>query len=494
MMSKKRALAILMACALASSLMLTGCSAEEEEEEEVVDTTATPESIAAAVAESNSVETSVLFEMDARIGSTGLSDSHTASIASDISVQSTKEPAAYHAEYYSNIMVDGITTREDQEFYVVPEENKHIRYEYDAKKDGWDKATLTQQEIAALPLKSGLVQDWQSLISNLKLEYENHEYEGHITDVFVGNAPASMIQELIGDKVFGSFLYSMEKLLNDEIPCTVYVDSDTSLPYQIILDFDDQFIVSDMTIENASITATYSYWNATSTISLPKKISIVASDSETEFYSTFYAWNLFLPYVGGGAQNNESTGNSGLSFTSSWDTFQMRIDNGMTSLPLPYEDLSKVGYTIDESYKNNIIEPNQYVENIPVMKGKDIVYCAFYNDDTVAQPITSCKIGAVDLSLTSNPQNTISIYLPGEISLGVSKEALLSAYGDPNQIVPSFACDTYTWTRNSDILGSTEGETNDGSVPASFLAEVRPSDGAVIRIKLTNIPVTGGKQ
>ena len=151
-----------------------------------------------------------------------------------------------------------------------------------------------------------------------------------------------------------------------------------------------------------------------------------------------------------------------------------------TLIPILYSDLEKVGYVMDMTYNSTIIEGNLYMENVPVKKGTDTLYCTFYNPDTSPQPINSCYIGTIDLSIANNANAGIQIYLPGEVSLGVTKEALVSAYGDPDLLETAFASDTYTWNGENENQG--------------FMAEVSPVNNQVIRLVLKNVPVTGGVQ
>lgn len=443
------------------------------------------ENVTYAVEAANSVEASVSFEIQARIGDAGTSDGHTASIASDITVNSTFNPPAYHAEYFSRILVDGKTTREDNEFYVVPSDsnkNDYIRYEYDVSDDTWESSVLTHAEVAAIPVKTGLVQDWNSFFKNMYSDTEGVAVNDRVTDMYSGMVDSSIIQQLVGERVFGSFLHSVEQMINDELYCVIYIEQETYLPVQIFIDFTEEFIVSDMDFDSASITVDYSHWGSVGDISVPKKVEIVATNEDAEFYATYYAWNLFLPYLNGEVTGDTSTGgNEGLSFAAAWNTFQIRIDNALTTLPIAYKDLNNMGYVIDDVYATNIIEPNMYIENIPVYKGRDLIYCTFFNDTTEPLPIANCKIGCFDISASDQTENGIRVYLPGEVTLGISKDSLIAAYDEPTEIVSTFSVDTYIW-RN----GEAENQI--------FLAEISPVSNNVIRLQLQFIPVTGGKQ
>lgn len=443
----------------------------------------TKTAILQSMANVNSVETSITMEMQARIGAQGDSSAHSASIGSDVTIEMTANPLAVHAEYYSRVMVDGVTSRDDKEYYIVEEDHGQMgRYEYVVDTDEWEHTTLTHAEKMAVPAQNGLIYDWGAFLNYLAESDYTESVEGKTCYYFAGNVPACTLQEFFFDaNVFGSFMYNTEMLLTDLIPCELYVDSTTYLPVQIVLSFADSFIVSDMAFETADVIVTYKNWNELDSVEVPKKVQIVATDPDVEFYNTYYAWNLFLPYVNGNTeQKDPGLDNTGVSFTSDWETYQIRIDGGMTKLPIAAGDLEKIGYSLDSAFNSTIIEPNQYMENVAMKKGSDTLICTFYNPDTTAQPISNCSVGAIDLSYGNNANGSIKLYMPGEISLGVSVDALLSAYGNPDMLETAFAADTYTW------YGETENQ--------GFVAEVSTVNKQVIRLYLKNIPVTGGQQ
>jgi len=314
----------------------------------------------------------------------------------------------------------------------------------------------------------------------LSEEEVEEDSDGNETYIYTGLVDSSILQNYFGNNVFGTFMYSVEQLINEEIPCTLTVNGTSMLPESLILAFEDEWTVDDMRFDTAIVEVNYSKWNELPEVTAPKKVTVIASDPEIEFYSTYFAWNLFLPYIGGQIEDSSSTGHAGQSFASSWETFQVRIDGGMTSIPLAFKDLEKLGYSIDDQYASLIIEANKYKEGVVVNKGDDKMLCTFYNDDTVPQPITNCTIGCIDLSASNIVENGIQVYLPGEVILGITKDSLISAYGEADEVVTAFACDTYTW--------KSEGAMQ------SFMAEISPVTGQVIRIQLKNIPVTGGSQ
>ena len=448
---------------------LAGCSSDISNDEEAA------EEILEALQDVESVETSVALLMNARTGAAGDSDGHTGSMTADITISSTFHPYAYHAELFSRVLVDGAATGENLEYYVIPVDQDYVQYAYDESTDSWLSTTLGREEVLSLGTKTGFFTDWKMLLANIEdfAEVEDKKEE-IVAYELTGMVDTSVLQELFGNKVFNTFMDSTERLLADEVPYVLLVDSETLLPQQLSISFKDYFLVSDMTFDVAEIIVSYAEYNKIHEIEVPKKISIAARDPDADFYNSFFAWNLFLPYINGSTDDPTGNGGNGLIFTSSWETFQVRIDDRMTELPLSYENLSKLGYAIDSSASNTILEPNTYQENIPVMKGSDKLLCSFYNPETTPQPISSCLIAGIDISASNLPHNGIRIYMPGEVRLGITREALESAYGEPDNVVAGFAADTLTWN------GEREGQ--------SFMAEVSPLTNLVIRLQLRNIP------
>lgn len=464
--------ASLVTAAIAVSFVLAGCNSSKEK---------APTSFSEALSQVTSVEASV--QLDIQGNASGSDGNHNASIGADMTITSVlTETPTYHMESYSRITVDGVGSRDDEEIYVVKEGSDYIQYEYVASSDEWQKHVLTKAEALSTASKTAFFPDFQAMLDTLTLDDTKELEDGTKKMIYSGDISKSYLQNIFGNnKVFGSFMTSVENLLQNSIHCQLTVDGSTYLPDSLVMDFSNSWSKSDMRFDTSTVTIQYSNWNKVSEIETPKKVTVVATDPNEEFYNTYYAWNLFLPYVGGNSTSQQgSAGNSNQTFSASWQTYQVRIDGGMTSVPLSVEDLQKIGYSIEERYSSMLIEPNQYKDGVVLTKNKDEVTVSVYNPDTAAQPVASCMIGCIDLNAADIPENGIVVYFPGEVTLGMTGEALTSAYGQPDEKVESFSSDSYVWHG--------EGELQ------SFEAEVSPVTGKVIRLKISNIPVTGGEQ
>ena len=202
-----------------SLMVLAGCSTISEDEP--VDTKT---AVLQTMSEVQSVESAIALEMKAHIGSTGETGAHTASIGSDVTIQMTAEPLAVHAEYYSRILVDGVTSRDDKEFYIVQEDGDMGKYLYVEDSDEWEHTVLTKAEAMAVPAQTGLIYDWGAFLSYLTDENYTENVEGKTCYRFSGQVPASLLQEFFGNHVFGTFMYSTEMLLSDLSPRTAGSD------------------------------------------------------------------------------------------------------------------------------------------------------------------------------------------------------------------------------------------------------------------------------
>lgn len=460
------------------AIFATGCSTFD-----ATDGEKTADAMLEVMNQVQSVETSIMLDIQGRFSNDSDTDNgpHTAAVNSTATIESSYSPLSCHSQFYSSILVDGAVSREEREFYIVPDGSDYIRYDYVPTSSEWTQSKVLRPDALSVPRKTGLIYDWKDFMRGLNYQETTSSDNGKQYAVYTGQVNKSVFQELLGNNVFGSFIYSLEWLLDDTISCTFYIDVETALPDHFVLNFADSFLPSDMTFTIAELSVNYGEWNNLKAISAPKRVTVVSSNPDAEFYSNYSAWNLFLPYIGGQMDNTSGTpGNSGQSFSATWDSFQVRIDGGMTKIPLSYADLEKVGYAVEENYSGLIIEPNKYKENVALVKGNDKLTVWLYNDDTVAQPVTNCKICAVDCIASQIPNNGIKLFFPGEVTLGISKDALLSAYGDPSVEKTAFSCDTYIWN------GKSESQ--------SLLAEISPVTGQVIRLRVCNIPVTGGVQ
>ena len=465
----KKALALF----ICSTIFLSGCFESS--------TSSLTESMEEAIKNVTYVESSITVNLQ---GQTAGNDKvHTAGLVSELNVDSSYNPIAIHGEAVSRITVDDVVTREYKEVYYVPDEDgnyyEYIIYEGDKE---WTKSLLSEEEIIALPIKAALIRDYPSLVSNLSMSSDIILIKDRENYLFEGEVDPKLLQDIFGINIYGSFMTNVEALLESNLNCALYIDKETSLPKKLELTFPDAFATSDMSFDSAFITVSYENYNKDDKIEVPNKVSFTALDKDANFYDTFYAWNLFLPYVNGESLVNGNGGQSASeTFKSDWTSFQVRLDDGVTQLPLKYEDMKKLGYTIDSDYTQTLIEPNQYLDNIKLEKVNDYLVCTFYNDTTAAKPITECIIGAIDLSISNAPSNGIKLYLPGEVTLNMEKAALVAAYGEPDNTSTSFAADLLTWY----------GEDKENQL---FEAEINASNGKIIRLHLRNIPVTGGSQ
>lgn len=466
---------LLISALCAGSMLLSGCGGASA--------SSLAESMQEALNEVTYVESAISLNMQG--STTGGDKEHTAGVLSEMKVHSSYNPGAVYSESISRITVDDVVTREYKELYIVPgeKEGEYLEYSHKEGEEDWNKSTLSEAEILQIPIKSALLRDYTELLTSLEKSNDIVLLDERENYMFEGLAKPEILQDIFGINIYGSFMTNVEALLDDEeqIKCVFYVDKETSLPRRLELTFKDSFAVTDMAFDTATITVDYNKYNAEDGIELPNTVSFTALDADAKFYNNYHAWNLFLPYVNG-EKMTEADNSGGVStFKSDWNTFQIRLDDGVTTLPLKLEDLKKLNYQLDSSFSQTLVEPNQYLDNVKLKKGNDIMKVTVYNDTTAAKPVSDCKIGAVDLSIADAPSNGIKLYLPGEVTLNMDKKALIAAYGEPDVTSNSFAADKLTW----------QGDDKENQL---FEAEINASNNKVIRLHLRNIPVSGGNQ
>lgn len=407
---------------------------------------------------------------------------HTAGVVSEMKVDSSYNPIAIYSEAVSRITVDDKVTREYKEVYYVPDEvGDYYTYTLNEGDEEWSKTLMSEEEIMALPVKAALLRDYASFLKTAAMSNDIILIDDRENYLFEGTLEPKTLQDIFGVNIYGSFMTNVEALLDDNMEALLYIDKETSLPKKLEVHFEDSFSVSDMRFDNAFITIVYDNYNKEEEVEVPNKVSFTAVDTGKKFYDTFYAWNLFLPYVDGEQVVNNNGGSSTSTFKSDWTSYQIRLDDGVTQLPLTYDAMKKLGYELDSSFTQMLVEPNQYIDQVKLLKTNDVLIVSFYNDTTAAKPITECKIGAIDLSIANAPSNGIKLYLPGEVTLNMDRQSLIAAYGEPNNTSTSFAADLLTWY----------GEDKENQL---FQVEINASNNKIIRLHLRNIPVTGGNQ
>lgn len=264
------------------AIFATGCSTFD-----ATDGEKTADAMLEVMNQVQSVETSIMLDIQGRFSNDSDTDNgpHTAAVNSTATIESSYSPLSCHSQFYSSILVDGAVSREEREFYIVPDGSDYIRYDYVPTSSEWTQSKVLRSDALSVPRKTGLIYDWKDFMRGLNYQETTSSDNGKQYAVYTGQVNKSVFQELLGNNVFGSFIYSLEWLLDDTISCTFYIDLETALPDHFVLNFADSFLPSDMTFTIAELSVNYGEWNNLKAISAPKRVTVVSSNPDAEFYS-----------------------------------------------------------------------------------------------------------------------------------------------------------------------------------------------------------------
>ncbi len=280
-------------------LFASGCGSVDSE-----DKTAVTEMLISNVDVVESVQTSITLYMDGSyydynekgeaIGTDRAP--HHALVDSKIDIYASYKPLAFRSESFSNITIDGFTTNETRFGYTVSDKSKYIDYESVNNEEKWSKTIVSRPMELSLPRRTGLKFDWEGFMSELEYVETEEKSEGPSVVIFRGRVSSAVLQEIFTNRIFDNFVSNVEWVLNETLPCTLYLSGDTYLPQSFELDLTNEFVTRDVTFTEAKVTVSYSNWDQLGNITVPKKVSVLAEDHNAAQYSSFSARDLFIPY------------------------------------------------------------------------------------------------------------------------------------------------------------------------------------------------------
>lgn len=294
---KKVAVFLSLVCLL---VLMTGCGSSVN----LLDKAAVVETLTTNTEAVQSVQTSITFFMEGQYYdynengeaiSTDLPP-HRASIDSKIDIYSSFNPLAFRSESFSNITVDGATTQEVRYGYTVRSDSRYIDYESINSEEEWSKTLVSRPSELSLPKRTGLICDWKDFMTNLEYVETIVNNDQPSIIVYSGRISSTILQEIFANRIFDDFVSNVEWVLNETVPCTLYLSDDTFLPQSFELDLTNEFVTHDVNFSEAKVTVSYSNWNQLGNITVPKKVSVLAEDHSAAVYSGFSARDLFIPY------------------------------------------------------------------------------------------------------------------------------------------------------------------------------------------------------
>ena len=107
--------------------------------------------------------------------------------------------------------------------------------------------------------------------------------------------------------------------------------------------------------------------------------------------------------------------------------FTVELDGVTYKLPAEFSEFEEDGW---EEVGGMVLNPNEYSILSEMKKGNAEIYVNFFNDNNAAKATSDTKLAGLSVHDTSG----VECKLPKGITFGATKEDIIKAYGEPNEI------------------------------------------------------------
>lgn len=411
---------------------------------------ATPENLLADMAknsasmESLSGNMAVDMEMETAIGDVSMNV--------DMDIESTMKPEASHMLGSIGMKYVGTDTHMEMEIYELEEDG--ICYAYTCANGMWTKAESEKEDIS---FKPGTFDDFKDIKDSFVLSEKKTKVEGQECFELKGEMKGEDLSDMFDPSVLGE-LGAQEGITEDtfedlSIPCTVEIYSETILPARITIDLSDAMKGAGneaAAVKEFSMVMTFKEYNKVKEITLPEEAKKAGETEEIK--------------------NVDSTAAKG-----AWNSFEVQINSASVKLPCTIGDLEGAGLTLDaeDTPRDYIVNKQEGVYVYFIDAAGNEIRAMMFNDSGEAKAVTECKVGEISVSTYEVVQgNGLSIIFPEGVMLGMSRDEVVTKYGETDQVNESGGIQYYTWHN--------ETEEYDSSCEISFDAQT----GAATSISL----------
>lgn len=426
--------------AMMTGSLLTGCG-----------TQATPENLLRDMTERMEETDSALCTMVMSMEATDGTD--TIGLTMDLDMETTSDPDAAHGKGRIDMDVSGTNIGTEMEIYSVEENDQYVTYTM--VENQWTRA---ENEESGMP-GNEMFGDIEDQVDLFELSedlvdvngQECFELQGNIG----GDAVGSMLEEDMLDSLAGIAVDESE-LASAEIPCTIDIYRETILPARIYIDMADIMTsVMSGTAAGASfsecyIEMTFTEFDSVDEITVPEEaLAASGGTSGQDTEGGVPEYNTEQP-----SATAEQSGELG----SSWESHTVQINDTVITLPCSYEDLQAAGVTLNTEYtpENYIVNAEEYELAWFTDGMGNEVMAEMVNGGSEAVEITECFVGGISVSSYDLENGGMTVIFPGGIQIGSTKDQVLAAYGQTEDVYEGDYSHMYTWYGESYYYESCE--------------------------------------
>lgn len=417
--------------------LLTGCGSSAG---------SNPEKIFKAVEEALEGEKSVKqeYEFTMELEESGESMEVELDINSDI----TMDPVAAHGTGEFSVELDGTSESMQIETYAVDGEL------YTSFDDVWARSDLDYDLDSAI-LNFGELADHAS---NFKITDKNDEVEGETCVTMEGSINAKSFADVWQSA--GSAGANLATLIDalgvsdaTKIPMTVSIYKDSKLPAQVEIDLSEvagNLALEDESVGEFEVTLMYTdYGKADEDIEVPDDVTGSAFDSEADIFNMIFG--DIESETDGDTDDDGKFGQAveqSADLGDSWTDYTIQIGDKVLTLPCTYDDIVAAGFTLDDTTDPETVVNKESTWYGYFERGQgsfDYFGVTFYNPSTEeAKVITDCTIIAISVDYYAE-EDGLSVVLPGGITFSSTRDDIIAAYGEPDNLYEGDTFDFLTY-------------------------------------------------
>ena len=211
------------------------------------------------------------------------------------------------------------------------------------------------------------------------------------------------------------------------MPALLEIDFTEAMQWAIIASEDN---TEDVSLDKFRFAITYDSFDDVDEIVVPEEAVKATASTETTEMSTEAAGTQ--PAAGTEKLPTIETEKAAPASDTGWQTYEVLFNNTKIILPCDFAELKALGYTLDEDTDPEyIVNKGEYEYGYLADKNGALISVDFLNTTDGPLSIPECKVASIGSDDWFLEGSKMSIVYPGGITLGSTKEEVLSAYGNP---------------------------------------------------------------
>lgn len=130
-----------------------------------------------------------------------------------------------------------------------------------------------------------------------------------------------------------------------------------------------------------------------------------------------------------------------------WNSYAVQFNDSVVNLPCTVQDLETLGFALDteETPEDYIINPGESEFTFVEDTNGNSFMVDMVNDGDSAMKIIECQVGGVYIDDYGVSEGGLTVMFPGGIQVGMTKDEVLSVYGETSDVYEGESMDSYTW-------------------------------------------------